>query len=207
MKVERKHPPEVDKIILAASDNYGIQQVREGIHCTDCIYCPRKGYWNKTEPLPPTQKELLYFLLGLGLQTALLGGDNPSVAELDGIIISPDYWEGGVLGELKTTRMTEKSIGEKGIPDGWVKQLMAYAYVLGVTQALLIVIPIIRPDIVPYVLTFEQGELVDNWRSISTRGAILQTALLSGQVPNLKGEEWECRSGCRYKLRCDVKDG
>ena len=161
MRVERQRPPQVDIIMREASERFSLTQQREGIHLTDTIYCLRKAYWNQVSPLPPTKLETLYFLLGLGLQQALLGGDNPSVAELDGILISPDYWEDGVLGELKTTRMGVKRL-EEGLPDGWVKQMKGYAHVLGVSQCFLIVIPIIRPEEVPFVLSFEKEELEEN---------------------------------------------
>lgn len=206
MKLEKKKPQIVDTIIGRAVDAYGLMQSREGIHCTDCIYCLRRAFWSVVDPLPPTPTELLYFLLGLGLQTALLGGDNQSVAEKDGIIISPDIWEDGILGELKTTRMSEKSIDEKGIPDGWIKQMCAYCHVLEVKSCLLIILPIIRPDILSYVLTFDKGEMEENWKDIVIKGEMLRTALEQRKVPELKGEDWQCRS-CRYKLRCDIKDG
>ena len=203
MKLEKSRPREVDEIMKGVSDRFGISNAREGMHCTDGIYCLRKTFWNKLDPLPPSPDELLYFLLGLGLQEALLGGDNQSAAECDGILVSPDYWKNGVLGELKTTRMGEKSINEKGLPDGWVKQMMAYAYVLGVKQAFLIVLPLIKVDILSYVLTFEQGELEENWDRIVKRIRELEYSLATKTVPSGEWGGWQCKS-CRFNYRCQV---
>jgi hypothetical protein len=202
MDLEKKRPKQVDEILQIPVKRYNIMQQREGIHLTDGIYCLRRAYFNKVDPLPPTAEEILYFLFGLGLQDALMGGDNQSVAEQDGIIISPDYWEDGVLGELKTTRMTEKSINEKGIPEGWQRQMMGYAYVLGVDKALLVILPIIRPDVLSYVLTFTPEELATNWEYISDRIGILKQGLDEGIVP-VGDADWQCKN-CRYSLRCKV---
>ena len=200
LKLEKKRPKEVDQILQIPIEKYNIMQQRDGMHLTDGIYCLRKAYWNKVDPLPPTTEEILYFLFGLGLQDALLGGDNQSVAEHEGILVSPDYWENGVLGELKTTRMGEKRINEVGIPDGWRRQMMGYAYVLGVDRALLVLLTIIKPDVLSYVLHFEDDELKQNWEWIADRVGALRYALDSGTVPP-PDADWQCKN-CRYGLRC-----
>jgi|TARA_Y100000310_G_scaffold16579_1_gene16512 hypothetical protein len=208
MDLIRQEPPEVQEIIKAAADKYGLMQSRDGIHATDCIYCLRKAYFSKKDSLPPTQIELFFYLLGLGLQDALIppttGVSNE--VEKDGILLNPDYYKNGVVAELKTTRMTQKTVEEKGIPDGWLKQMMCYAYALGVKSALLILIPLIKPDILSYVLKFEHMELERNWNHILGAASVLKVALDAEKPKALpRGQEWECRN-CRYKLRCDTMD-
>jgi CRISPR/Cas system-associated exonuclease Cas4 (RecB family) len=193
--------PIADTVISRAGDRYGVAQQREGIHLTDCLYCLRKAYWNKTNPLPPSEKELMYFLTGFGLQDALLADDNQSFAELDGIRISPDYWEGGELAELKTTRIGRKRLLDNDIPTGWIAQIQGYAKVLGVTRATLIVMPLLQPEILTFELEFTQDELDNNWDYILERKDELENALVGDYIPIAGNEEWECRD-CRYKDRC-----
>jgi CRISPR/Cas system-associated exonuclease Cas4 (RecB family) len=180
-----------------------VKQARQGVHLTDAIYCLRKAYWNKIGFLPPSPNEILHFILGLGLQDALLGGDNPSVAQKDGMIISPDYWDGEVLGELKTTRIGQKRLDAHEFPDGWMKQLMGYAYVLGVDKAFLLVLTIVKPEVYSFILKFTQEELEANWKELTDRAEQLQVALDIGTLPPASIHDWECKD-CRYKLRCDV---
>lgn len=210
MEYIRQEPPEVQEIIQSATDNYGLMQGRAGIHATDCIYCLRKAYFNKVDPLPPTQTELFYYLLGLGLQDALMPRQAGVSNEIqkDGILLNPDYYNptSRVVAELKTTRMTVKTVEEKGLPDGWVRQMMAYANALGTKSAILILLPIIKPEIISYVLKFELTELQQNWGDILTSAKYLQVALDSKEPRALpRGEAWETRN-CRYKLRCDMLD-
>lgn len=203
MEAVLQRPSVVDDIMSRISGNYVSTYGREGIHLTDTIYCLRKAYWNQTNSLPPTPDEVLYFLLGLGLQEVFLGGDNQTLAERDGIAISPDFWEQGILGELKTTRIGQKRLLAYDFPSGWIQQLMGYAKVMEVKQALLIVIPIIKPDVLSFVLTFTQEELDYNWGDRVHRAKLLEQAFSSKKLPVPFNQQWECDS-CRYNLRCKV---
>jgi hypothetical protein len=223
MKVVKAVTSEVTGIISNAAKNYGLTQNRTGIHATDCIYCLRKAWFSKqtstsilsrpqqgiadVSALPPTPDELLYYLLGLGTQTALLGKDNPDAIEEEGIYLSPDYWnhKTQTLAELKTTRMGKAKLDAGQFPEGWMKQLKCYCYALKVNTAILLVIPIIQPEILSYIVAFDPAEIESNWLWIRDRVNILKASFKSNSIPEVKGEEWECK-GCRYGLRCKVFD-
>ena len=178
----------------------------DSIHLTDCIYCLRKAYWDKVDSLPPTPKESLYFILGLGLQDVLL----PSQITLhnrNGVAYSPDaITTEGIPVELKTTRMAKKRMIEQGFPNGWLKQMMGYSSVLGVLEALLLVVPIIQPDTIPFTLNFSHYEIMDNDLMIERNALILVQAIWNSvPPPKDSAQEWEC-ANCRYSLRCAAEE-
>lgn len=203
MNFTKARPKEVDTIVDQISERYGILLTREGIHATDCIYCLRKPFWNRTNPLPPTPTEILYFIRGLGMQDAMLGKGSPSEITHEGITLSPDYYKDGVLVELKTTTIGVKRLDAYDFPEGWVKQLMAYCYVLKLKSAILIVLTLIRSELLSYVLTFEEEELEANWKWVVERAKQLMEAYTINVEPAEATEEenWQC-SNCRYALRC-----
>ena len=205
MDVTRGRPHLADKIFEVAVNAYKLRQERLGYHATEAIYCLRKAYWGKTSPLPPTKMELLYFVLGLGVQDALTGGlDTPAVAK-DGIILSPDYWIDDELAELKTTRMSEKMLDERGLPEGWINQVKAYCAALGKLECLFVIIPIIRPDLLTYVVTFTQEEVDDGWEWLKARMDELRYCVENKEVPTDMGKDFECKN-CRYKMRCGLEE-
>ena len=204
MEFTKARPPEVDKIVEQIGNRYHLLQAREGIHATDCIYCLRKAYWNRTNPLPPTPTEILYFLRGLGMQEALLGKDSPPEVNHQGIILSPDYYKDGIIAELKTTMIGVKRLDEYDFPEGWLRQLMAYCYALGKGRALLIVLTIIRSELLSYIVQFEDDELKANWKWLMERAVILEDAYTNDVLPEVEEEEkWQCMN-CRYALRCQT---
>lgn len=197
----------VDEIMAGIESKFiGNHSRTDSIHCTDTLYCLRKGYWDKVDPLPPTPKESLYFILGLGLQDVLL----PPQVQLytrDGISYSPDaITVDGLPVELKTTRMAKKRMVEQGFPDGWLKQMMGYCSVLDQLGGYLLVIPIIQPEVIPFTLSFSHYELQDNDLMIAKNGLLLVQAIWN-KIPPPKdsAQEWEC-TNCRYALRCAAEE-
>lgn len=202
MNFTKARPKEVDTIVEQICDRYHILQTREGIHATDCIYCLRKPFWNRTNPLPPTPTEILYFIRGLGMQDAMLGKDSPTEIIHQGIILSPDYYKDGVLAELKTTMIGVKRLDAYDFPEGWVKQLMAYCYVLKRHSGLLIAYPLFQTQLLSYIGEFEDEELEVNWKWVMERAKQLMEAYTTDVTPTVEEEEkWQC-SNCRYALRC-----
>lgn len=207
MQIETARPPVIDEILSQLGETYGITKQREGVHATDTIYCLRKAFWNKTDPLPPTLTESLYYLTGLGLQDALFSASSPHAIQVDGIWMSPDYLKDGVLLELKTTMMGQKRLDAYDFPEGWIKQIKAYCYGYKLNQAVLMVIMLLKREYpLSYVLTFTGEELKENWMWIKARGLLLQTCLNNNVVPGEKGFDFECNS-CRYRLRCMMHEG
>jgi len=211
VQVEKTRPQVVDEILSQLSNDYGLSMQREGIHVTDVIYCPRKAFWNKTDPLSSNIQETMYYLTGLGLQDALIKSFPAVPITVDGIWMSPDYYRDGILMELKTTMMGQKRLDAFDFPEGWIKQLKAYCYGYKVNKALLIIITLIRRELLTYVLSFTDEELIMNWIRLLVRATKLKTCLEMNSIPLEKGFDFECNN-CRYRLRCGilmegVKDG
>jgi len=208
MKIEFKFPDEANILLDEIKERYKIAHTRPNLHATDAIYCKRKAYWDKIDPLPPTPRELLYFIQGLGLQQAMLGDkDAPTgqvVTSKFTLFYSPDRVINGQVVELKTGRTGRKKLEEGLIPEGWIKQIMFYCYAMGKNQALLVDFTIISPDIIPIVLTFTVEELEANAKWVLDRANSLHQSLTNKEVPP-KEESWQCKN-CRYQLRCRIEN-
>lgn len=214
MDIIQEKPEVVSHVVEGIKDRYGISKARPDIHMTDCLYCLRKAYWDKLDRLPPSNMEVLYYILGLGSQDAIIGKDSAvdsqSVLCVNGIYLSPDLVGIDSNGnpypvELKTTRISNKRLHSKDIPDGWIKQLKGYCYAMKATSGVLIAVPIISPEIIPFRLVFTQDELLQQWADIVSKAEILKKFLDKNAVPDIcYNQEWECKN-CRYKLRCQTQ--
>jgi len=203
MQVEKARPQVIDEILTQLTKSYGLDMEREGIHATDCIYCLRKAFWNKTDPLPATPQETLYYLFGLGLQDVLISTVPHEVRKVDGIWMSSDYFKDGILLELKTTMIGEKRLDAYDFPEGWIKQIKAYCYGYKVNSAVLMVVTLIKREIFSYILSFTDEELEENWKWLSGRANQLDWGLQNNTIPREKGFDFEC-DNCRYRLRCQL---
>ncbi len=61
-------------------------------HLTEVLYCLTRSYFDRTDPLPITKKELLYFAVGFGLEAVLLRGE-PKLCPC--LSISDEGWVDG----------------------------------------------------------------------------------------------------------------
>lgn len=192
-----------EAIIGIFIQEYNLANPRDGMHVSDLIYCLTRSYWNKVDPLPATDTDLLRFSIGLGLERVFVQFEATRPTELfeeDGIVLSPDFILQGVHSELKTTRFSPGKWA-----DTWLRQIAAYCYATDQILYNLLVLHIIQPALKAYRVLFTQEELEENWGEILARREILQGAL-DTQVPPLAftyNEPWEC-NGCKYKLRCDL---
>lgn len=208
MKVEFKSPDEAKILLDEITERYRLAHTRPNLHATDAIYCLRKAYWDKIDQLPPTPRELLYFIQGLGLQQAMLGEKEEPLGCVEtpefSLFYSPDRIINDQLVELKTGRTGRKKLEEGLIPEGWIKQIMFYCWAMGKKQALLVDFTIISPEIIPIVLTFTSEELEENAQWVMERAKDLHQCLTDKVIPP-KEEGWQCRN-CRYGLRCRVEN-
>ena len=187
-------------------------------HLTEAIYCLTKAWWERTDPLSPGRDELLYFVVGFGLEEVLLRDPtSPPIKseQLDGIWYTPDYLsgrDGGV--DLKTTRMWPSDGGEpkKGWPETWLEQVMGYAYAMQVQRQegiptevpfSIAVMYVGKVGLSCFTFLFTWEELVANWQKMQGRARLLLTALAEGRPPTpfKHNREWECEHCC-YLSRC-----
>ena len=136
---------------------------RQGIHCTDLIYCLNKQAMRKLNPEPTSDQEVLLFSLGWATQRWLTGQDKDIPEKtVDGITVTldalspsvcvaghkgikehdcgvPHCWSPVVFGnepwELKATFQSANRPIEENIH--WIRQLMAQCYVTGTTTTYL----------------------------------------------------------------------
>lgn len=120
--------------LAALANEYNMASHRPGLHQSELSYCLTKSFWDRTSPLPLTEKEILLFSIGFGMERVILAREEiPKELILDGISCSLDTISLFGPADLKTTRMRAKGRkGEDGFqpPDGWKRQFMAYRYVL-----------------------------------------------------------------------------
>jgi hypothetical protein len=201
MKVGKTKPEFIESLLGNLKKHFGLLHEREGIHLTDCLLCLRKAYWDKVDSLPPTEEELLYFLLGLGLQETF-HTDSVGEMELDGVLLNPDFESAkGTPVELKTTRIGRKRLDSYDFPKHWIRQLMGYCYALGVTEGDLLIFTLIQPELLNYHIEFTATEIGENWGRVLGKAEALRLAIATDILPVRTSEDWECKS-CRYRLRC-----
>jgi hypothetical protein len=190
-------------------------------HLTELIYCLTKGYYDRFDRLQPTQKEMLYFAIGFGLEEVILRDATslePQLVEVDGVYMSLDYIAlDGVGVDLKSTRMyPSKDDGSPsyGWPQGWRRQFMGYAKHLGQTEFDVAILYLGAPDLVAGRLSFTQQEMDDNWDHIMMRKTIYMAHVAGSMVPapftfTEDPSMWECKDKkgnptCKYYMRCEA---
>lgn len=197
---------------------YGdIQEYRPDIHMSDLIYCLTKSFYKKqSDALPPTDKTLGYFIIGLGLEKALLAPHEMQIrGDIDGVKLSTDaliqmpFHEGYL--ELKTTRIAPGNFpfkaGQLNLPEGWMRQLLGEMKLIGTNTITLAMLHIIASELKCWRITATQEEIDLNWQWIQIRKEVLSEALELDIAPkqftwNLGS--WEC-DGCEYHLICAAR--
>ena len=187
----------------------------KGIHLTNLMYCLTRSWYGFTDPLPVSDREVLLFSIGFGLEAVLLrDGSRIPAGCCEGIHYSPDFIPlgGSKVGELKTTRM---SSAKTVLPTTWIDQMMGYCYAEGVTECDLVVLHIVGswkptfPEVKGWHFEFTQIELNRFWADMQLRKGVLTEALVSGTPPTPYKwcQDWECTYGpCRYEVRCKAWD-
>jgi len=211
MKITQ-NPEIVNEILGRLVEEY--VEEREFPHATQLIYCLTKSYFDITHNTKPTNEELLLFAIGWGLERVLLETKSEP-GQKDGIHYSPDFvtLKGGKA-ELKTTRLSSKKTEGPvyQLPDGWLKQMMAYCYANGGNEYHLVVYHIVGqwrppdPKLVGLTLEFTDEELEENWQTLLARRDFLSNALETSTPPapyEYHLGDWECKN-CRYKIICEA---
>lgn len=107
---------------------------REGIHASDLLN-PRKGFWRHTKPLPPTDRDVGFFLVGRILHAFVLHDQGPidldktdegSTHDTDlDLYYSPDKLHDDFVEEFKTSRSYYEPRELKDIQT-YLEQLLIY---------------------------------------------------------------------------------
>jgi len=207
------NPGLITRTLLQLVDDY-LGEPKPLPHLTELIYCLTKGYWDRTDPVLPGEREILLFALGFGLEKLLLKHTKhikPGCC--DGIYYSPDFLAfTDIPGELKTTRMATKKVQQEGLPITWERQILGYLHCLGRTDYELIIFHILGnykppfPELQAYRIEATESEIEGNWAWLLVRRSIYLACIEEKQVPPPRYfcEEWECKE-CRYSIRCEVE--
>jgi hypothetical protein len=210
--MERIPNPEMEQYALDHIANlYNIRKVRDRIHLSTLIYCLTSSYFDFTQPILPTEEEVMLFALGYGLQDVLTPQEAETpVFEKEGIVYSPDYLLqiDGKYFEIKTTRM---SYDKPEYPETWIEYIMGGCYIRDINEYELVVLHMMGnwkppfPKIRAETLRFDQEELLHNWYRTIGRRNMLLSSLEANHVPEPGKwcKDWECKY-CRYKVVCDA---
>ena len=183
-------------------------------HLTEVLYCLTNSYMNRFFPLTPTDKELLYFAVGFGLEDVMLrqpGVAAPETVVVEGVPMTPDFiWLKDEGVDLKSTRMyptQPDGVPKMGWPETWLEQFMAYAYMLGKTTYSVGVVYLLPPELVGGTFTWTQAEINANWAKVKSRREVYMKAVVD-QVPPKPftyNKEWECKN-CKRLEWCKAQE-
>lgn len=179
-------------------------ELREGIHLSDLLYCNYKSYYRKKDLTPPlSDEQVLLFMTGYAFQYFLFPKNEEKTCEKDGIICSPDVDE--PLTEVKSTRM---NMDKFTVSEHYLEQCAGYCCVKEVNDIDLTVVFVCGnyrpqfPNAKVFPLHFTDEQLKDYWETFLVRKEILEHALENNTIPDPHfGYEWECQ-----KNRCEVRD-
>ncbi len=193
--------------------------VREGIHLSDLLFCNYKSYYRKkglTAPL--SDEQVLLFMTGYAFQYFLFpkktycDTGKEKTYEKDGIICSPDVEDEYIteikmpLAEVKSTRM---NMSKFRVEDNqhYIEQCAGYCCVKEVLSCDLIVFFVMGnyappfPNTKIFEINFTEEELEDYWEEFLRRKDVLEEALKNDTLPDPHfGYDWECQ-----KNRCEVR--
>lgn len=185
-----------------------IEEDRSGMHpsVTDLIYCLTKGFFSQYQPIVHNPQTKMFFITGLGLERALLAKrkEQALYGEFEGIHYHVDSKDDTLI-ELKSTRMSQKVLEERGFPDNWLVQTKSYCKAVGVNKVDLAVIFLIPAKLEVYHITYEDWELDENWALMKARRDRWNQAVAEGVPPEpfKWNQEYECKD-CQYSMTCRV---
>jgi hypothetical protein len=196
------------KILVALASKYKMLEVREPNHLSSFVYCLTKGFFEQKQAVDPTEREMMYFAVGYGLQEILTPADATApLIEKDGIMYRPDFVLSSRLSEVKSTRKSAYK-HEQDIPESWQKYMLGGMKMTGKREYDLAVLYIVQADIKCDTFFAEDEEVESNWTEIVNRKEVADLALANGTPPEPYKwcMSWECKD-CRYKLLCSILSG
>lgn len=192
----------IHELIIANWEN----KIRKNIALTDLL-SPRKAYFQRKFPVPPTIKEVMYFLSGKAIEKGLgdlIGYDHPEARETDGIWYNPDF-RLPMPTELKSRRANLPKEGfELEKLSTYVDQLFGYCSLDNVDEGNLVVFALAEkvddsnrtePKIVAYRFACSEEEREAYRKFLLERKVSLEKALETDDISDLPYcEEWKCFS-------------
>ncbi len=215
--MKRTANPELDKLILQhLSDKYKLKEKREGIHLSSLVYCLTRGWYDLRARIEPTEREILLWALGYGLQEVLTPSNaSTPILEYEGIIYRPDmlFELNGMLVELKTTRTSIKT-ATLALPDTWLSYIKGGCKIRDTKKYELAGLYMMGNYAPPFpllyseTLEFDNEEIEEQWAHLLVRRDIYRGSISSNIPPKpfTYCYEWECRD-CRYRLLCETIAG
>jgi len=202
--MELKRNLELEKKMQDMVVKNWVNKVRVNIALTDLL-TPRKAYFQRKFPEPPTLTDVLYFLSGKAIEKGLgdlIGFDHPEAREVDGIWYNPDFRIPEPT-ELKSRRANLPKEGyELEKLQNYVDQLFGYCSLDNVDEGNLIVFALsekvddshkTQPMLVAYKFECTEEERQRYLQLLSGRKALLEEALKTDDISKLPMcEEWKC---------------
>lgn len=165
------------------------------------------------QPVGHTDQTKVYFLIGLGLEQAILGKRQllEKSGQYDGVYYHLDSLDAGWF-ELKSTRKSpnpRKDGSTSGGAEGYLssgfalRQFLSYAKTQGLLELDLGIIWLIQGQFDVYRVRFTREEVDANWEWLAPRRDAFNKAMESGTPPKAfaYNEDWECKS-CSYQMLC-----
>lgn len=196
-----------EKLAKLVVDNWVTKP--RNIALTD-VLTPRKAYFQRKFPEPPTLKEVLYFLSGKAIEKGLsdlIGYDHPEARKTDGIWYNPDFRineeEIDIPTELKSRRSNLPKEGQELEKlSNYVDQLFGYCTLDNVDKGNLVVFALAEkvddshktePVLAAYEFRCSAEERETYAKLLDDRRIQLEQALESEDFSKLPYcEEWKC---------------
>lgn len=189
---------------------------RPNVSVSDLVYCLRESYFKKTNPKPPTPKQLGFYSDGarrhevLQILSELASEVKVERYHIRGhvdMLVESPILRIRIPGpiEFKSTR------ARKNLADSYFLQLAFYSLMLGINHGYLIVQRLIKNDEEDpdpwecYKITWTEEEMLNLDYELFSRANLLRTALEKKDpsiLPRVgKGMEWKCRE-CSWRSEC-----
>lgn len=198
---------------------------REGLHASDLLD-PLQTYWRKLKPIPPTEREVMFFLIGRVQHEMLLGHEDGGSEEehihddVLGIIYTPDkLTKKGEPIELKTSRAMFEAKKVLDI-DNYIEQLLIYMAARKKTTGYIQILYMnlredpdnkynrtTRPQFRFYKVTISEEDLEAYREQIKETSTALKEAIEKEDPSGLPlCRKWKCGYGnCPYWSDCKPK--
>ncbi len=208
------NPHLASQLLTEFSQRYSEDRSGQHPSVSDLISCLTKNFYNLQSPVQHSDQTKVYFLIGLGLEQAILEQRQveQKSGQFEGVYYHLDSLDEGWF-ELKSTR--KSPVGRKdgttqGGAEGYLaggfalKQFLSYAKTQGLLEMDLGIIWLIQGQFNVYHLTFEQAEVDANWTWLSERRDVWNEAVRTGIAPKqyMYNEPWECKAPCQYQVLC-----